>query len=511
METGAGRDPDLSRLVEALAAVLARRGGPPLYLAGGAVRGRLVAVGCGKPEGVGSLPEPRRDLDFTLPDQAVAFARELAHEMGTTLVVLDPEHDVARVVWRGWDLDFAAFRDRVDSIEEDLSRRDFTINAMAWRFNPVGAEVSLPQSGRELLQEPGRLLDPCHGLADLRDGIIRVTHPGAFQADPLRLLRAYRFQATLAFTIESGTEKLIRRSLPAIAEVAVERIRGELEEILAAPAGSRTLTAMAASGLLYRVLPELAAGSGLEQPESHHLDVAGHSIEALAQLDRVLAEPARFFPESHRELAPYLGDPLHPHREITLRWAALLHDLGKPATRSRLGHRISFHNHDRIGAELCGQLARRLRFSRERRALLQRLVAHHMWPFHLNNARRRTGIKPRACLRLVRALADDLPALFFLAMADSLAGRGPGKPPNMEAEMAALHAEVTRVAREQVSPVLRQPPLLNGHDLKDTLGLSPGPLFKEILEGLERARVEGVVGTREQALAWVRDFLRQRN
>ncbi|MDF1613600.1 CCA tRNA nucleotidyltransferase [Desulfurivibrio dismutans] len=502
----AGRDSDQCRLESALQAVLHRRGQPPLYLAGGAVRDRL-GGGSRSPEEDFGLS---RDLDFTLPAGAVAFARELSFELGGTLVVLDRQHDVARVVWRGRELDFAAFREGAGSIEEDLARRDFTINAMAWWLNPAGEALTLTMGASPGNAPSGRLLDPCNGRVDLATGLIRVTGPEAFRADPLRLLRAYRFQAVLGFDLEPETEGLLGSCAAGIDTVAVERIRAELDEIMAAPAGVRALTAMAASGLLSRVLPELAAGCGLAQPDSHHLDVAGHSLETLAQLMAVLAAPARFFPDSHYHLVAYCDDPGHSHRELALRWAALLHDVGKPATGSRRGGRLTFYHHDRVGAELCDRLARRLRFSRSRRNLLQLLVRHHMWPFHLNNARRRTGIKPRACLRLVRAMGDDLPALFLLAMADSLAGRGPGKPPAMEAELAALHAEVMRVAEEHLAPVLRRPPLLNGHDLREELGLTPGPCFKEILDGLEQARVDGAVVTRGEALAWVRNFLATR-
>ncbi|ADH86011.1 HDIG domain-containing metalloprotein [Desulfurivibrio alkaliphilus] len=492
------------RLEAALQEVLRRRGAPPLYLAGGALRDWLVG---GSRPAVEAAAGLGRDLDFTLPAGAVAFARDLAGELGGTLVVLDREHDVARLVWQGRELDFAAFREGAASIEEDLRRRDFTINAMAWRLNPAGEPVALPSAASVKAAAPGRLLDPCDGLADLQAGVIRVTGPNAFAADPLRLLRAYRFQASLRFALDPATDKLISSNALMIDTVAAERIVAELDATLAACGAATALAAMAASGLLYRVLPELAAGCGVAQPDSHHLDVAGHCHETLAQLQVVLADPARFFPDSHQHLTPYFTGARCFQRDIALRWAALLHDLGKPATGGRRGERLTFYHHDRVGAEICGRLARRLRLSRWRRTLLQLLVRHHMWPFHLNNARRRTGIKPRACLRLVRALGEDLPALFFLAMADSLAGRGPGKPPAMERELASLHAEVMRVAEEQLAPVLQQPPLLNGHDLQQLLGLTPGPWFKKILAGLEQARVEGAVCTRQEALAWVRNFV----
>ncbi len=356
---------------------------------------------------------------------------------------------------------------------------------------------------------------------------MRAVNPLVFLADPLRLLRAYRFQAVLTFRLAPQTVALIRQALPGIQRVAPERVRVEMDAILAAPGGAAAVAAMAADGLLYQVIPELAAGLGLRQSDSHHLDVSEHGIETLRQMERVLAQPDRFFSASSREFHCYLEASDHPDRALTLRWAALLHDLGKAATCAHEGERITFYNHDRIGAERCRQVSVRLRFSREREALLQLLVANHMWPFHLSNVRLQAatatiptaatavnlslpsckgGVSPRACLRLARVLGRDLPALFLLAMADSLAGRGPGKPPAMEQNLADLFAEIIIVTRERIDPVLKQP-LLNGNDLQHIFALEPGPVFKVILSDIETARVEGKISSRVDALIWVRQLI----
>ena len=505
------------QLGRALARVLSVVGNPPLYLAGGALRAWLSGL-------------PVKDLDFTLPAGAVDFARRLAEELSGELVgdpaagladdsrgvmvPLDREHDVARVVWQRRELDFSSFREGAETIEEDLSLRDFTINAMAVLLNPleltqgggaagrgVGWEAEPPEGLAE------KLLDPTGGYADLRGRVIRVTSQLSFQADPLRLLRAHRFQATLGFSLSRESAELIKREHRAVGGVAAERIRAELDLIIAASGAASALSAMADNGLLFEVLPEFAAGVGMAQPDSHHLDVASHGLETLACMERILLDPSPLFPDSYRSLNDYLADPLHPRRTVTLRWAALLHDLGKPAAAARQGGRITFHNHDRAGAEMVSALGRRLRFSRERLGLLWKLVANHMWPFHLLNARRGGKLSLRARLRLLRAMGDDLSPLFLLAMADTLAGRGPGKPPGLEEELAEFHRELIAVERERIAPLRRLPPLLTGHDLQGECGLSPGPLFKKILSGLEEARMEGEVNTREQALDWVKHFV----
>ncbi|MBE0585847.1 MAG: hypothetical protein IH612_19060 [Desulfofustis sp.] len=131
-----------------------------------------------------------------------------------------------------------------------------------------------------------------------------------------------------------------------------------------------------------------------------------------------------------------------------------------------------------------------------------------MHPFHLCNVARRDGeVSRRALLKICRRAGDDLAGLFLLAMADTLAGQGTDRPATIEAELAELHARVDRLYRETIAPVLAGPKLLTGNDLVATLGLEPGPIFRELLEGVETAVVEGAVRTREEALNWVRHYL----
>ncbi|MFZ5761586.1 MAG: CCA tRNA nucleotidyltransferase [Thermodesulfobacteriota bacterium] len=466
-----------SRLRAALGEVVAASGAP-WYVAGGAVRDWL-------------LGNAARDLDFTVPAGAVSLARRLAKGLGGAFVLLDAEEEAARVVWQGYTLDLASFREGSRTIEEDLTRRDFTINALAVAMAPAEGALAPPYA----------LIDPSGGVADLAARLIRHPAAAAFRRDPLRLLRAYRFQATLGFALAPETARQIEAEREFIRRSAPERIAYELDRILAAAAGAApVLEGMAASGLLFEVLPELRPGVGMAQPSSHHLDVFGHGLRAVACLAEICAEPGRFFRDPS-PLVAYLADA---RRRLHLAWAALLHDVGKPVRFALRDGRITFYNHDHAGREISDQVALRLRFSRERRERVGRLIGHHMWPFHLSNARRKNPLTPRACLRLIRAIGDDLPGLFLLAMADSLAGEGPGKPADTEAALADLYNEVLVVYEARVRPVLSGPPLLTGHDLQALFGLAPGPRLGILLRGLEGARVAGTVRNRDEAVAWVR-------
>lgn len=468
-----------SRLRTLLAEVI-RAGGAPCYVAGGAVRDWLLGIAA-------------QDLDFAVPAGAIPLARQLAKRLGGAFVLLDAEEEAARVVWQQYCLDFTSFREQSRTIEEDLGRRDFTVNAMAVALAPDGKGLAPPYT----------LIDPTGGGADLAARLIRHAAPATFRRDPLRLLRAYRFQATLGFALAPATVRQIEEERALIRETATERVAYELDRLLATPVAAMVLGDMAASGLLFEVLPELQPGVGMAQPASHHLDVFAHGLRTVACVAEVGADPGRFFPQP-TALIDYLADA---HHRLHLAWAALFHDVGKPASFALREGRITFYNHDRTGRELFDQAADRLRFSREKRDCIGRLIAHHMWPFHLNNARLKTGITPRACLKLIKAIGAELSGLFLLAMADSLAGEGPGKPAGMEASLAELYGEVMQVYETRIRPVLGGPLLLNGHDLQALFSLPPGPLLGAMLRELEQAQVEGAVRDRQEAIAWVRRFL----
>jgi poly(A) polymerase len=261
---------------------------------------------------------------------------------------------------------------------------------------------------------------------------------------------------------------------------------------------------MAESGLLWEVLPELSAGIGMEQPKSHHLDVWRHNLETLRQMERIIAAPSSYFPGPDDVMAVYLAGT---RQHLRLKWAALLHDLGKPATfalRADKGNRITFYNHDQVGGRIFNTLALRLRWSNEERERVGRLITGHMHPFHLANVARAGTLTLRAAVRMIRKVGDDLPGLFLLAMADSLAGQGVERLEGMEEELVRLYRQLELIRSEHVAPVQSAVPLLTGKDLIEVLHLQPGPIFKRILAAVEEARMTGEVDTVDSALRLAR-------
>lgn len=466
---------------------LSRQMGGELYLAGGVVRDLLR----------GSVPQ---DIDLAVDSGARIWAGKLAVLTGGTYVALGRDEDAARVVSRKRIVDFASFRQGARTIAEELVRRDLTVNAMAIRLDPL---LRLPEADGPS-EVP--LLDPTGGRDDLEQGLIRVASRESFTSDPLRLLRVFRFAATLGFAVEAGTLELIRRQRALLALSAPERVAHELDLIMATDNSHAVFVQMADIGLLWEILPELKAGIGMEQPRSHHLDVWQHNLETLRWMEQILQAPEQWLAGGGERLMTYLRSPQQCRR---LRWAALLHDLGKPAThavRADKGDRITFYNHDRVGAELFQEVALRLRWSGEDRERVAHLIEGHMHPFHLANVARDGKLTLRASIRMVRKAGTDLPGLFLLALADSLAGQGEERIEGMEAELAGLYRRLEQVRVEHVEPVQTAPPLLTGRDLIEGLGLRPGPMFKRILGAVEEARMEGRLTDTDEALQLAREM-----
>jgi tRNA nucleotidyltransferase/poly(A) polymerase len=334
------------------------------------------------------------------------------------------------------------------SAEEDVARRDFTINGLLMRH------------------DSNEVLDYVGGQADLKAGEIRaIGDPERrFSEDKLRMLRAVRFAARFGYSMESKTFAAIHRHAPEIQTVAAERIREELSKLLTEGAARRGLELLDKTRLLQQVLPEISAMKGVQQPPEYHPegDVWIHT--------RMMLE----------------GLPAGTSR--TLAWGVLLHDVGKPPTfrsASATGDRIRFDNHAEVGTRLAGAICKRLRFSNEETEQIQALVANHM-KFKDVNLMRTSTLK-----RFVRlAKFDEHLELYRL---DCVASQG-----NLAA-YDTVRQFVSETPEEQVRP----PRLLTGDDLNE-MGYSPGPGFQRILRAVEDAQLEGVVTTEEEAKSFVK-------
>ncbi len=439
------------------------------------------------------------DLDLVVPDGAIDLARDLARETGGHFVLLDEKEGVARVISHGSTLDFTEYRDGARTIEEDLYKRDFTINAMA-----LALSSALPIISHAMPLPIHQVLDPTGGLTDLKTRTIRAISKENLASDPLRLFRAYRFRSQLDFDIEQQTRISIEGLSDTIISVASERIEHELRLIMESERASRTFREMFQSGLLQPILPEIIPMDGMAQPGFHHLDCLGHSLAAVEAIEAIIACPRQKFP-LYRPLEDWIQK--NRDRISDLKWASFLHDIGKPPCRGKKGDRLTFYQHDRVGSDMAMEIGRRMRWSKKRALFVAKMVKLHMRPFHLIKDFRCGGPSKRAMRRLLKETGADYPALFLLAMADSMAGCGPLKPADLDAVLAGLWEKIHIFYQELLRPIEKQPRLLTGHDIQRIFGLSPGPLIGEAIDALEEAQVEGTVTTQDEAVTWVRTWL----
>ena len=445
---------------------------------------------------------PARDLDVALAGDSLAVGRELAGELGGHFVTLDEGRGHARIVLPDGDVTID-LTPVPGTIEDDLRRRDYTIDALG---------APLPEVAAGAVE----VIDPTGGLADLEARLVRATSEEALREDRLRPLRGARIAAQLGFEIETSTREMISRHAARVAEAAPERQRGELMRMLAAPQAVPGMRLLDELGLLSAVLPEMDVTRGVEQPKEHHHDVFGHSIAAVDALDALLAdEPSadkrngRLWRELWSALEwwdggrDYFREPVAagtPRRAL-VKLCGLLHDIGKPATKTfEESGRMRFFGHSDAGAEIAGRLMRRLRFSGREREIVMRMIEAHLRPVQMAQDRAPTK---RAVYRYFRATGEAGVDTLFLSLADHLATVGP----NVSREGFRAHVAVVshilqlRFADEGVTS---PPKLVSGDDLMRELGLEPGALLGELLEAVREAQAGGDVSTREEALELAR-------
>jgi poly(A) polymerase len=439
---------------------LARRfadAGHSLLLVGGSVRDLL-------------LDRPHSDLDFTTDARPTEIKRIIDDWADAVYRVGEAFGTIGR---RKGDLaaEITTFRSEVyrgDSrkpvvsfskdIAEDLSRRDFTINAIA---------VKLPEL---------EAVDPHGGLADLAAG--RLDTPldpqVSFTDDPLRMLRLFRFQATLGFVIEDRVREAAQRLASRLQIISAERIRDELSRLLLAPAPSQALAGVVATGLSTWFLPELADLAMEQDPVHQHKDVLLHT---LAVVDKT--EP-----------------------ELVIRLAALLHDIGKPATREFGPEGVSFHHHEVVGQRMARERLRALRYPKEVIENVSRLVFLHLRPHTL-----KLGWTDAAVRRYVRDAGDLLDSLNQLVRCD-VTTANPKKAAALAQGIDELEDRISELRAKEALDALRPP--IDGHRVMELLGIRPGPLVGEIMDLLYERRIEEGPFTPEEAEAMVKQWWEER-
>jgi poly(A) polymerase len=451
----------------------------------------------------GLMGRTNSDIDLAVAGDAIAIASEVAESFDARMVPLDEVNQVARVVFPQagyqWHLDFATIR---GSIEEDLRLRDFTVNAIAIRLSEVKGSWTQAE-----------VIDPLNGCRDLSRRIVRAVSDASFRQDPARFLRAVRLAATLDFSIDPATEALIQRDSRLVTTVAGERLRDELCYILETHKAYQSFCYLDRLDLLAPLMPELTGSKGVTQPKEHFWDVFDHSLETVACVERLLREKDNNKEDELIALVPWSPDiARHFTQEVSggrtrralLKLAALLHDIGKPATKTiEQSGRMRFLGHAKEGSGMAVQIMERLRFSNREIKMVQLMIEHHLRPGYLL-----TEDVPsrRAIYKYFRDTADVGIDTLFLGLADHLAARGP----TLDLDQWRKHAEVTQYILTKLfeeKATVMPPKLIDGHILIEKLGLRPGSRIGQLLEMVREAQAAGEINTAEEALDLVRKHL----
>nr|WP_307807858.1 CCA tRNA nucleotidyltransferase [Nocardioides sp. SYSU D00778] len=440
--------------------------GEELALVGGPVRDAMI----------GRL---QNDLDFTTSARPDVTERLLA---GWADAVWDMGRDFGTIGCRKgpWQVEITTYRSETydpasrkpdvdfgDSLEGDLGRRDFSVNAMAVRV-------------------PGReFVDPFGGIVDLAERVLRT--PGApedsFSDDPLRMMRAARFAAQLGFSVAPEVVEAMTAMAGRIEIISAERVRDELVKLVCAPHPRLGLTLLVETGLAAHVLPELPA-LALERDEHHrHKDVYEHTLTVLEQTIDL----------EHR-----LGGGRDAAPDFISRFAALMHDVGKPRTRRfEAGGVVTFHHHDAVGAKLTRKRMQALRFSNHDIEAVSRLVELHL-RFHGYGSGEWTDSAVR---RYVRDAGDQLERLHILTRADCTT-RNQRKADRLRRTYDALEERIARLSEEEELAAIR--PDLDGNRIMEVLGIGPGREVGQAYAFLLELRMDEGPQTPEQAEAALR-------
>lgn len=443
------------------------------WIVGGAVRNAI-------------LGREVTDIDVAVAGDAAGTARRIAGNASAHPFELSGEFATWRVAAHdgSWALDVAELRGA--GIEEDLRLRDFTLNAIA-----------VPLAG-------GEPIDPTGGIDDLHAGRLRAASERAFTDDPLRILRAARIASALGLEVDAATAELARSAAPRAADPAGERTFAELAALVSGPDPVGGVELLDELGATTVVLPELDALRGVGQSANHHLDAHGHTIEVLRRALTLEADLAGFDADLAPALEVALAEPLADGltRRDGLRFAALLHDVGKPATRQEQGEWVSFIGHDAVGADMVRALFRRLRASRRLGEHVAAMTRDHLV---LGFMVRDRPLPARRVLEYLRRTGAQAIDTTLLTVADRLSAQGGGVPD------AAIEGHV-ELAREMLAAALDwersgpPEPLLRGDEIAAEVGIDPGPELGEAVLELEAAQYAGEVTGRPQAVAHLRGW-----
>lgn len=409
------------------------------------------------------------DIDFVTIGSGIAIAKEIADLLGADNLSVFKQFGTAHIKHDNLDLEFVGARKESynrdsrkpivedGTLEDDQLRRDFTINALSWSLNK---------------ENYGQLIDPFEGIQDLKKQLIRtpVDPLKTFDDDPLRMMRAIRFATELQFDIEPQTYRGIEEMADRIEIISKERIIEELNKIVMAPKPSIGFKHLFQTGVLHHFFPELVKLHGVEEVRGvRHKDNFWHTLKVL---------------DNVAELG---GD-------LWLRWAAILHDIAKPATQKfEKGTGWTFHGHDALGANWVKGIFRRLGLPLdERMRYVRKLVRLHLRPIALVS----DEVTDSAVRRLIYEAGDDIDDLMMLCRAD-ITSKNDYKVKRYNENFDRVEEKIRRVEKKDRIRNWTNP--ISGDEIMEALDISPGPVIGDIKDAIKEAILDGKIPNEHDA------------
>lgn len=400
---------------------------------------------------------PDRDIAIKC-DNLAKLTKKIADELNGSFVELDPVNEIYRVVFGNDYIDFAKLLN--NNLIDDIKRRDFTINAITYDINNE------------------KFVDITGGKKDFEEKIIRTYKISNLSDDPLRTLRAIRFQAKLGFRIDDEIINFIKENNSLILNVAPERIHQELIKTFEGKFLIDALFSMDETGLLDVIFPFFKDIKKIPPNSHHHLDLFHHLIETTRNIR--------------------INKP-------ELKLAAFIHDLAKPDcwTIEKDTGRHRFIGHDELGAKKVVPFLKKLKFSNKEIEYISKMVQFHIYPSALMKDE---NVTERAIIRFIRKIGDDTLDLLELARADRLSARGPAVSDDM-VQVNLSNLEKLKEKYFEISPKLKEmPKLVDGNEIMQILNLKPSPKLKEIIDEIKELQLEGKINTKEDAINFLKNY-----
>ena len=460
------------------------------YLVGGCVRDWLMAAD---------------KKNFCICDRDIAiknaesFSQKLAERFDATMVTLDSENHIYRVVLKDKInyLDISEMQG--DTIEDDLQRRDFTINAIAYDL------------------KNGEVVDVTAGMDDLKNGILRQIKDENFEDDPLRILRAYRFLAVTGFKPAEELQIALKKYQHLALNPAKERIAYELMKLFGGDYAAKTLLLMDADGLLEKIFPNVAEMKQVPPNSHHHLDLFHHVVETVRQIELLYKNSAEEI-QAHLKQTDFGGFPRINH----LKLAGFLHDIGKFSTwtlesdtcipencnnctkDSRVcGVRHRFIKHDDVGSKLVVPLLRDLKFSKKQIEYIAGMIKNHIYPSNVIAA---PELNEKVMMRYIRKMDSNVIDNIILAKADRLSALGQDITDEMiKNNINGLNTllDFYLKKKDTLKPL---PKLLDGKEIMTILNIPQSPKLGLVIKNLQEAQLNGDVVTRDDAIGFVKQL-----